>query len=85
MSMSEFNLKIKVLQPGERQRNGSAGQSLRLYIIVIITIIAIIVRSIMKLIVIIYNNRPQKYNYNNTCQIKFIAIIHFYKINYNNV
>ncbi len=34
-------------------------QSLTLCIIVIITIIAIIVRSIIKLIAIIYNNRPQ--------------------------
>ena len=56
MSMSEFHLKIKILQPGKKTQKL---QSLTLNIIVIITIIAIIVRSIIKLVAIIYNNMPQ--------------------------
>ncbi len=50
----------------------------------IITIIAIIMRSIIKLKAIIYNKMPKKFNCNNTLQIKLIAIIMFSKIKYNN-
>jgi hypothetical protein len=57
--MSEFHLKIKILQPGEKHGNGSQCQPLTLNSIEIITIIAIIVRSIIQLIAIIYNNKPQ--------------------------